>query len=102
MWNKVDAFQFVWRRLSGDAALSADIEFLGTSAANHRKAVLMFRQSLDPDAAYADIAVHGFPVPGFRQGSLERFTAAAGPARLPGPQRFRRPCRSAGARRRLR
>jgi hypothetical protein len=59
IWNKVDAFQYVWRRLSGDAALSADVEFLGTSAAGHRKAVLMFRQSLDPDAAYADIAVHG-------------------------------------------
>jgi TolB protein len=59
IWNRVDAFQYVWRRLSGDAALSADVEFLGTSAANHRKAVLMFRQSLDADAAYADIAVHG-------------------------------------------
>lgn len=59
IWNKVDAFQFAWRRLSGDAALTADVEFLGTSKANHRKAVLMFRQGLEPDAAYADIAVHG-------------------------------------------
>ena len=25
----------------------------------HRKAALMVRQSLDPDSAYADVAVHG-------------------------------------------
>jgi TolB protein len=59
IWSTVDAFEFLWIRLSGDVSLSADIRFLGQSAAEHRKAVLMLRQSLDPGAAYADVALHG-------------------------------------------
>ncbi|MGH9511173.1 MAG: TolB family protein [Terriglobales bacterium] len=59
IWFKTDAFQFVWKKLSGDVALSADISFVGQGGNPHRKAVLMFRQSLDPDSAYADIALHG-------------------------------------------
>src|SRR5262249_40407910 len=39
--------------------LAADIMFVGTSAQAHRKACLIVRQSLDPDAAYADAALHG-------------------------------------------
>jgi len=59
MWFKVDDFQFAWKKVSGDMALSADISFLGTGGAEHRKAVVMFRQSLDGDSVYADVAVHG-------------------------------------------
>lgn len=59
MWATTDAFHFVWKRVSGDLALAADIRFLGTGGNAHRKAVLIIRQSLDPDAAYADAALHG-------------------------------------------
>jgi Tol biopolymer transport system component len=59
MWFKADAFQFVWKKLSGDVAVSADISFVGQGGNPHRKAVVMVRQSLDPDSAYADIALHG-------------------------------------------
>jgi TolB protein len=59
MWFARDAFQFVWKKVSGDIALTADISFIGTGKNEHRKAVLMIRQSLDPDAPYADIALHG-------------------------------------------
>lgn len=59
MWAQRDAFGFLWKRVSGDIALSATIEILGTSAQGHRKAGLMFRQSLAPDAAYVDVVVHG-------------------------------------------
>jgi Tol biopolymer transport system component len=45
--------------VSGDVALSADVHFIGTGAVAHRKAMLMIRQSLDPDSAYADVALHG-------------------------------------------
>ena len=31
----------------------------GTSAQEHRKAGLMFRQSLEPDSAYVDVVIHG-------------------------------------------
>ncbi len=59
MWFSSDAFQFVWKKLSGDVALTADISFIGKGKNPHRKAVLMVRQSLDPDSVYADIALHG-------------------------------------------
>jgi hypothetical protein len=59
MWFKADAFQFAWKKMSGDVSLSADISFLGTGGNPHRKAVLMIRQSLDADSVYADIARHG-------------------------------------------
>lgn len=59
MWDKADAFHYLWRRVSGDVALTAEVEFIGASPAGHRKALLLVRQSLDPGAAYADAAVHG-------------------------------------------
>jgi TolB protein len=59
MWFTNDAFHFVWKRVSGDFALQAAIEFLGTGGNAHRKACLMVRQTLDPDSAYVDVAMHG-------------------------------------------
>lgn len=59
VWLAQDAFQFVWKKISGDIALTADISFPQPGGNPHRKAVLMIRQSLDPDSAYADIALHG-------------------------------------------
>ena len=59
IWAAVDAFHYVWKRVSGDITFTADVRFLGTGAVAHRKAALMIRQSLDPGAAYADVAVHG-------------------------------------------
>src|SRR5882724_9739193 len=59
IWAAVDAFHYVWKRVSGDITFTADIRFLGTGAVAHRKAALMIRQSLDPGAAYADVVVHG-------------------------------------------
>lgn len=59
VWSTTDAFQFAWNRLSGDVTLTADVRFIGVGKVNHRKAVLMIRQGLDPGAAYADVALHG-------------------------------------------
>jgi hypothetical protein len=59
MWFNKDAFHFVWKQASGDLALTADIAFVGAGKEAHRKACLMFRQSLDADAAYFDVALHG-------------------------------------------
>src|SRR5713226_2818429 len=59
MWFGNDAFQFVWKKVSGDVTLTADISFLGKGVNEHRKAVLMIRQSLDADSPYADVALHG-------------------------------------------
>jgi hypothetical protein len=59
MWSTNDAFHFVWVKMSGDLSLAADIWFAGTNGNPHRKACLVVRQSLAPDSAYADVAVHG-------------------------------------------
>ena len=59
MWLATDAFHFVWKKISGDISLTADISFANTGGNAHKKAVLMFRQSLDSDSPYADVALHG-------------------------------------------
>lgn len=59
MWSTNDAFHFVWKKVSGDITLAADIAFVGKGGDPHRKACLMVRQNLDPDSAYADAALHG-------------------------------------------
>ncbi len=59
IWAATDAFHFVWKRLSGDVTLTADVQFSGAGAVAHRKAVLMVRQTLEPGSAYADAALHG-------------------------------------------
>jgi hypothetical protein len=59
VWGTADAFYYVWKQVSGDMTLSADVEWVGTSAVGHRKAMLMVRQSLDAGSAYADAVSHG-------------------------------------------
>jgi hypothetical protein len=60
MWGAEDDFHMSWVRVSGDVTVSADVTFPADGGAIPlKKAVLMVRQSLDPDAAYADVAVHG-------------------------------------------
>ncbi len=59
MWFGADAFHFVYKKMSGDVAITADIAFAGTGGNNHRKAALLLRQSLEPGAKYVDVAVHG-------------------------------------------
>src|SRR5260221_5153927 len=59
MWFAHDDFHFAWKQVSSDVTLAADIAFVGSGKNPHRKACLMIRQSLEPDAAYVDVAVHG-------------------------------------------
>jgi TolB protein len=59
MWSTVDAFHFVWKKVAGDVGLAGDISFVGNGGNEHRKAVLMIRQNLDADSAYADVALYG-------------------------------------------
>ncbi len=61
LWSTVDGFHFVWKKVSGDVSLTAEMTFPDSSGSPspHRKAVLMFRQTLDADGVYADAAEHG-------------------------------------------
>lgn len=61
LWAATDAFHFAWKKVSGDVSLTADINLSSSSASasSNRKALLMFRQTMDADSAYADAALHG-------------------------------------------
>lgn len=59
MWSNNDQLHYAWKKMSGDVALAADIEWLDKGVDPHRKACLIIRQSLDPGSAYADVAIHG-------------------------------------------
>lgn len=61
MWSTTDAFHFVWKKMSGDVSLTANIAFpfAKGNPDPHRKAVLMLRQTLEANAEYADAAQHG-------------------------------------------
>ncbi len=59
MWYAKDAFQYVWKKVSGDLSISSDISFPDTGGDVHRKAGLIIRQNLDPDSPYADAVLHG-------------------------------------------
>src|SRR5215216_1089352 len=59
MWGIRDEFQFVWTELSGDFAIEARVEFLGSGVEPHRKAGCIIRPSFDADGTYVDAAVHG-------------------------------------------
>ncbi|MGI4756944.1 MAG: hypothetical protein ACRYGF_08855 [Janthinobacterium lividum] len=37
LWFGIDDFHFVWKKASGDVALSADIDFVGEKGNAHRK-----------------------------------------------------------------
>jgi TolB protein len=65
IWAREDQFQFVWREISGNFAITATMEFLGQGA-DHRKAGIMLRQSLDADSPYGDIVIHGNGMPGLQ------------------------------------
>lgn len=59
MWFEKDELHYVWKKMSGDVSIAANIEWVGEGVTPHRKACLIIRQSLDPGSAYADAAVHG-------------------------------------------
>ena len=62
MWAKQDQFQYVWREMTGNFTATATVRFLGQGN-EHRKAGIMLRQSLDTDATYADVVIHGNGMP---------------------------------------
>src|SRR5258708_1719220 len=59
MWVGKDSLPFSWKKMARDVTMAANISFLGKGVNEHRKAVLMIRQSLDVDSPYADVALHG-------------------------------------------
>jgi hypothetical protein len=59
VWYTRDEFRYLWKKMSGDVSLAADVTFPNPNGYNDRKAILIIRQSLDDDSKEAMIAEHG-------------------------------------------
>ncbi|MEO8272327.1 MAG: hypothetical protein ABI557_21645, partial [Aureliella sp.] len=59
MWGTGDELHYVSSQAIGDVAIAADIRWPTEGGDPHRKACLIFRQSLAADSAYVDVALHG-------------------------------------------
>src|SRR6202453_1136545 len=59
VWYTRDEFRYLWKKMSGDVSLAADINFPDPNGYGDRKVVLMIRQSLDDDSKAAMVAEHG-------------------------------------------
>jgi TolB protein len=89
MWFTNDAFHFVWKKISGDVTLAADIKFLGGGGDPHRKACLIVRQNLLPDSAYADAALHGDGLTSLQYRDTNGARTYEIQSQAPGPRRLR-------------
>jgi hypothetical protein len=59
IWYTRDEFRYLWKKMSGDVSLAADVTFPDSSGYDDRKAVLVIRQSLADNAKEAMVALHG-------------------------------------------
>lgn len=58
MWAGRDDFFFVWKKVTGDVAISANVKIV-SGGEPHRKATLIIRKDLEPGGVYTDAVVHG-------------------------------------------
>src|SRR3982751_14719 len=59
IWYNRDEFRFLWKKMSSDVSLAANISYPDPKGYGDRKAVLVIRQSLDDDSKEAVVALHG-------------------------------------------
>jgi hypothetical protein len=59
VWYTRDEFRYLWKKMSGDVSLAADINFPDKEGYFDRKTVIVIRQSLDDDSKEAMVALHG-------------------------------------------
>jgi hypothetical protein len=59
VWYTRDEFRCLWKKMSGDVSLAADISYPDPAGYGDRKAVLVIRQDLADDAKTVVVALHG-------------------------------------------
>ncbi len=59
IWYTRDEFRYLWKKMSGDVSLAADISFPDKEGYFDRKAVIVIRQNLNDDSKEAMVALHG-------------------------------------------
>lgn len=59
IWYTRDEFRFLWKKMSGDVSLAADVSFPVPQPPHDRKVVVIIRQDLDDNAKEVMVAEHG-------------------------------------------
>lgn len=59
IWYTRDEFRYLWKKISGDVSLAADVTFPNPEGYGDRKVVLIIRQDLDDDAKEIMSGLHG-------------------------------------------
>ena len=59
IWYFRDEFRYLWKKVSGDVSLAADVIFPDAKGYFDRKAVLIIRQDLDDNSKEIMTALHG-------------------------------------------
>jgi hypothetical protein len=59
IWYTRDEFRYLWKKMSGDVSLAADISFPNSKGYDDRKVVFVIRQDLDDGSAEVMTALHG-------------------------------------------
>ncbi len=59
IWYSRDEFRYLWKKMSGDVSLAADVTFPDAQGYNDRKGVLVIRQNLEDDSKEAVTGEHG-------------------------------------------
>ena len=59
IWYQRDEFHYLWKKMSGNISIAANISFPDTNGFGDRKAVIIIRQDLDDDSKEAFVALHG-------------------------------------------
>jgi hypothetical protein len=59
VWYTRDEFRYLWKKMSGDVSLAADIAYPDPNGYGDRKAFLIIRQNLEDDSKEAIVALHG-------------------------------------------
>src|SRR5262245_12577671 len=85
IWGKADQFHYLWREISGNFAVSATTRFL-TDGNAHRKASIMLRKTIDTDAPFIHLAIHGDGMPSvqFRSAKADTVNTLDFPIEGPG------------------
>ena len=91
LWGTTDGFHFLWKKVSGDVSLTANIDFPEETGTHneHRKAILIFRQTLDADGAYVDAAQHGSGLTGLQFRDAKGATTQSIELNIDPPRRVR-------------
>jgi hypothetical protein len=59
IWYTRDEYRYIWKKMSGDVSLAADVNFPDKQGYDDRKVVLVIRQSLNDDSREIMIGLHG-------------------------------------------